>query len=390
MKRILTAVRKLWVAFGVVVLVLVAVETVPDTWKSFWRGVKYEGGQKPDYRTAAEALHNQDWAAPYFREAHSRLRVEWAPYVQWRHPPLAGVYLKFDANGFRNTWTDPAPPESGAPLRIFMFGSSTMVGVGARDDYTIPSVLAKRLAAVPYNVEVTNFGVVGHVSTQELIFLIEELKSGNVPDLVIFYDGVSDIIAAEQTGRAGTPQNEAGRAREFNLLKRDRQDDLTREALLVALQRTMGRAQDFANWLGLGEDDPPADAAAPDPAPLAQSVIERYAENIRIVRLLADEYGFEALFFWQPNVFTKNVLTAHEQRYRNTHALEPLYVATYQARRGNAALGAIPGAIDISDVFRESGENYFLDFAHTTESGNEKIADAMLPGVRAAFQRLTE
>ena len=390
MKRIVATVRKLWVAFGVVVLILVAVEVAPDAWKSFWRDVRYEGGQKPDYRTAAEALRDQDWGVPYFREAHKRLRVEWFPYVQWRHPPLGGAYFNFDSNGFRKTWTNPTPVDSGPPLRIFMFGSSTMVGVGARDDYTIPSLLAKRLAAEPYNVEVTNLGVVGYVSTQELISLMEELKGGNVPDLVIFYDGVSDIIAAEQTGLAGTPQNEDGRAREFKLLSRERRGDLTREALQVVLRRTLSRAEDFVEWLSPGQDDSPAEAAAPDLTLLARSVVERYAANTRIVQLLADEYGFEALFFWQPVVFTKNVLTDHEQRYRNTHALEPLYDATYRARRENDALAALPAAIDISGVFRESGENYFLDFAHTTEGGNEKITDAMLPGVRAALQRLSD
>ena len=307
MKRIVATVRKLWVAFGVVVLILVAVEVAPDAWKSFWRDVRYEGGQKPDYRTAAEALRDQDWGVPYFREAHKRLRVEWFPYVQWRHPPLGGAYFNFDSNGFRKTWTNPTPVDS-----------------------------------------------------------------------------------AEQTGLAGTPQNEDGRAREFKLLSRERRGDLTREALQVVLRRTLSRAEDFVEWLSPGEDDSPAEAAAPDLTLLARSVVERYAANTRIVQLLADEYGFEALFFWQPVVFTKNVLTDHEQRYRNTHALEPLYDATYRARRENDALAALPAAIDISGVFRESGENYFLDFAHTTEGGNEKITDAMLPGVRAALQRLSD
>jgi len=256
-KRSIATVRKIWVAFGVVVLLLVVVETVPDGWKSFWRAVKYEGGQNPDYRTAAEALSGEDWAVPYFLEANTRLHVEWAPYVQWRHPPLSGSYFNFGPDGFRRTWRSPALQDAGAPLRIFMFGSSTIVGVGARDDYTIPSLLAKHLAAARYNVEVVNLGVVGFVSTQEVFSLIESIKQGNVPDLVIFYDGIGDIIAAQQAGIAGTPQNEGRRDREFNLLSRNREGELIREALLVLLSRTLSRANQFAEWLGVRGGEPP-------------------------------------------------------------------------------------------------------------------------------------
>ncbi len=389
-KRSLTTIRKLWLAFGIVVLVLVVVETGPNAWKSFWRGVEYEGGQKPDYRVAAEALQDADWAEPYFLEAHNQLRVEWAPYVQWRHPPLEGAYFHFDANGNRRTWSTPTTPTSTAPLRIYMFGSSTMVGVGARDDFTIPSLLAKRLAATSFDIEVSNFGVVGFVSSQEVYSLIELLKQGNVPDLVIFYDGIGDIIAAEQTGVAGTPQNESRRGREFKLLNREREGDLIREAVLVMLSRTQSRASDFAEWIGARKKTSPAVSISPDLEALATSIVARYAENLRIVELLAKEYEFEALYYWQPVVFTKNVLTGHEQRYRNTHALEALYEATYRARRESDVLASLTTAIDISDAFRESTENYFLDFAHTSEAGNQKIVEVMMPGVSGAIERLVQ
>jgi hypothetical protein len=39
-----------------------------------------------------------------------------------------------------------------------------------------------------------NFGESGFVSTQSVIQLMQELQSGNIPHLVIYYDGVNDTM----------------------------------------------------------------------------------------------------------------------------------------------------------------------------------------------------
>ena len=67
-------------------------------------------------------------------------------------------------------------------------------------------------------VEVTNFGQIGYVSTQEALLLFEQLRKGNVPDFAVFYDGVNDTFAAWQSGTAGIPNDEYNREREFGLL----------------------------------------------------------------------------------------------------------------------------------------------------------------------------
>ena len=60
---------------------------------------------------------------------------------------------------------------SGKAIRILCFGGSTMMGIGARDHQTIPAVLARRLAERGHRVAVTNYGQLGHNSTQEVITL---------------------------------------------------------------------------------------------------------------------------------------------------------------------------------------------------------------------------
>jgi hypothetical protein len=72
--------------------------------------------------------------------------------------------------------------------------------VGAPDWGTIPAYLQEELEE-RFNgaVCVVNYGEDGFASTQEVILLLIELQRGNVPDAVIFYDGVNDVTAADMT-----------------------------------------------------------------------------------------------------------------------------------------------------------------------------------------------
>ena len=49
--------------------------------------------------------------------------------------------------------------------------------------------------------------------------LFLQLREGNIPDLVVFYDGVNDVFSAYQQGKAGIPQNENNREKEFNSIR---------------------------------------------------------------------------------------------------------------------------------------------------------------------------
>src|SRR5262249_15615947 len=96
---------------------------------------------------------------------------------------------------------------------------SSLWGFGARDDQTIPSLLARELFEQEWNVQIRNLAEIGYVSTQEVVALVRELQSGYRPDVVIFYDGVNDTTSAYLEGQAGLTTNEVNRRREFNLLQ---------------------------------------------------------------------------------------------------------------------------------------------------------------------------
>lgn len=69
------------------------------------------------------------------------------------------------------------------------------------------------------------------MSTQVVIALLLQLQKGQIPDLVIFYDGVNDMYSAYQQKVAGLPENEFNRVKEFNLSQPAKSKQLRRMAL---------------------------------------------------------------------------------------------------------------------------------------------------------------
>lgn len=325
--------------------------------------------------------------------------VRWVPFSYWRSAPFQGKYHKIGEDGLRGTWqaaptsvVDPASQPNAKPTatarrkRVFMFGGSTTWGAGARDEHTIPSELAKQLAAAGVAADVFNCGQLGYVSTQELIFLESELQRGNIPDLVVFYDGVNDVGAATQRAVAGQSIHEDHRADEFNLiynttLPHSAWGLVRGTPLFKTIQELRGAEQEqIANhW----HDKPFAD--------VAHGVLTVYNTNLRIISSLGRAFGFGVLFCWQPTVYQKELCSPFELQFRDERRTTGDFyrlvyngVTSIREQRSSqyAALANSPDFFDLSGAFNqpEWGDRHvFWDFCHLTEAGNEHIARQMLP-----------
>ena len=328
---------------------------------------------RPDYRAGADGYFGATWTRDYYREFAASGGAEWRPYVYWRRPPFAGRFINVDAEGIRRTWK--AATGDAERTRIFVMGGSTAWGTGARDDYTLPSELAKGLFERGRAAEVTNYAESGYVTFQDVSMLLSRLHRGNVPDLVVFYGGVDDVFSALQNGVAGIPQNEVNRRREFNVL----QPENVGKLLPVLTSGT----QYFAGMVRRRLMRNTAGAVLPEAgnrSALAQAVIEQYCANLRTVRGLAREYGFRALFFWQPVIFTKPTLTSYEVFERDRYGYARDFFAETYKRMADAPPSCRDlGLDDVSRVFENDARPYYIDAFHVTEAGNQRVAAAMLP-----------
>ena len=383
-----------WCIVGVSLLAIVAIDfglrllffakdTLLDKPQKQWWGVFQ------DYRS--DDGQAEPWQIKYEKEYTDTWREEWHSYIYWRRPPYHGECINIDADGIRRTWQDPllaATPKT-SRKRVFVFGGSTIWGTGARDDYTIPSFLAKQLADHGVSAEVINFGESGYVSTQEVLTLLLRLQRDDIPDLVVFYDGFNDTFMTYQGRDVGAAMNESHRRAEFNLLKdpsRIRTEFLKQipeylqgfTRVASGLRRRLGDSSDSATWPSLSEVDEQR---------LSDAVIQNYDANIRIVESLGASYGFACRFFWQPDVFTKLAPADSESaRISQQQGCKRFFLATHAKVRHRQVLSNQSDFEDISAVFDDVRGPVFLDFAHVTEEANRLIAQRMLPAVAATVK----
>jgi len=124
---------------------------------------------------------------------------------------------------------------------------------------------------------------------------------------------------------------------------------------------------------------------------VASGVVDVYLGNVRIVEALARAYGFRAVFFWQPTIYSKKVLSRAEDRWRRVGSergarsgrpFSEEYRFFYDAFRQRLNAKPIESVRDLSGIFEREAGTIFLDRFHVSEMGNEKIADAMVETLR--------
>jgi hypothetical protein len=361
---------------------------------------------------AAFSSADPAWPNEYFDESEvidSSLR--WHPYSYWLGSPFHGKYINVGADGLRRTWHNgfTGVISDGRPVRIFMFGGSAMWGFCAPDDTTIPSALTRFLGRAEVSAHITNFGQLGYVSTQELILLFEQLRDGNIPDLVIFYDGYNDIASAFENGAAGKTENESHRAREFNVLNGtlpSQRHALYRYALsafaghLAIVRFTQRIVRKICpNCL-----EPPDLSTAsfvdfsarPENTreDLSRVVVEKYLANVRLIAQTGRHLGYRGLFYWQPALYGRSSLSPYEEKLKSYYVLgeKEFFSASYAVAQQEAMDPKIPKderPIYLQDVLPQHMP-CFVDAVHISGPCNEFVARRIATDVVAVLGKQNE
>ena len=127
---------------------------------------------------------------------------------------------------------------------------------------------------------------------------------------------------------------------------------------------------------------------------MADKVVSKYLANLRMVRALGHDYGFEVCFFWQPQLFTDSKqLTESEMTLLNHPWLggqtKELTTAVYNRIRDAVREDAY--LIDIRDAFQGMAEQVYFDPCHVNGCGNRRVAEMMLSrGGRECVRRKAE
>ena len=311
------------------------------------------------------------WAKQYWREFSLSRPVLYHDYVIWRRSSFSGQFININRDGIRLT---PGAECSANSYKVFAFGGSTMWGTGSPDWATIPAYLQADLNALKHGpVCVMNFGESAYVSMQGMIALEEQLQLGNVPDLVIFYDGVNDVYAAYQSGRP-THQN-------FNDIAAKLHNGRSSSSSFVAWIESSNLFQLYKRLVTELRKEPPKELVTyktmgVDTATLSDAVVQKYLRNYQIVDALARKYGFKFAFFWQPVIsIGDKPLTSEEQDMKKQ--MDPALIELYEAvyRRVQRVANEYENLYYIAEMFNSLDSGIWIDYAHVTPVGNRLIAE---------------
>lgn len=325
----------------------------------------------------------KEWASVYWKEM-TEVIEGYEPFIGWRRREYHGEYVNVDSEGMRRTW-NPENPGGQVTDTIYVFGGSTLWGVGARDDYTIPSSLSKLLDNNGYNFTVYNYGESAYVFKQELIHLILLLREGHRPDYVIFYDGFNEVFSAYSHGAI------VGHIQVSNISKKLKETEVPQAeqpVLRLVLESIFPifreRCMIYKAIDNMFTPIPPQ-PEFPEVASrytdeelqlLSGGITEDYLESVELLIHLAQSFKFQYVCFWQPVVYTETKLTDEEATIDmrvNDRALGDLYRMTTDSLVAKSP----PHFFDITDALRDRTKTYYIDMAHLAEEGNEAIAARM-------------
>ena len=292
------------------------------------------------------------------------------PYFHWRRDEYLGITTNVDTQGVRKT---ARQQDFQSNRKIFMLGGSTMWGTGVDDAHTVPSYLQKKYGNA---FEIINYGESGYTSTQELNYLLYQLSNNDIPDVVVFYDGVNDGYAGVYSPAIPRdPENLRARfskqkaeANEGFLIKIYKNSNYGK--LVAHLTRKRGKKK-YAEW---------DEKIKPDISNNATDVLGYYEANMRHARALAREYGFEVYFFWQPHLYSMTrKVNSYEQKIidRASPVLVESQQALYELAKAQFSNRENEGLFFIGNVFDSVDEAIYIDWHHLGANGNAIIAEAI-------------
>lgn len=372
--RLTALLTEIWAILGVTLLLLTTLELSLTSY--------YERADKRERQSAAKAAANSgvyanpDLAEEYFKELTDAKARVWASYTQSQQTDYAGKLINVH-EGTRRTWNSEAiKDDKRTRLKIFFFGGSTLWGLGSRDDFTIPSLVAKMLAENGISAEVTNYAVIGDVTTQSLIRLVLELRKRNVPDLVVFYGGSVEAFSACYEGEPGVPLGNS--SLEKISPKKEAKARISIRLENFALIRLLtGKTQ-------LAGCSKTLDV-------LSDGALDVYLGNVRFIEAISRSLSFRTLFYLEPQLSDKTHRTKYEEdqllksekRLPGKNDLYSLMRSKLVKREDESLEQNV--FHDLRTIFADVASPIYMDGGHYGEDGNDRISRKIAADILALY-----
>lgn len=294
-----------------------------------------------------------NWDVTYCEMQDFVLRPRFDPLTTYRYPDMDGTSINV-VDGERATW-QPPPCEDCDPLEVWWFGGSAAWGWNQRDDFTIPSQLAKRAADAGAPLVVRNFAMPAWVLRQETIRFEELLEELPAPDVVVFYDGGNELNRQKERNGRGRGTDEGP----TSFLEAEIEDFLWNGPPGGSEPRT-------SPW-------PHVEAVSPER--VAHHAVNRYRSDVERAREVALDAGVVPVFVWQPLRHSAPAAVSLPEGIPPED--DPVWAAMVPA-----AIRELPdGVLDLSDALDDADRMVFDDFYHTNEYAADVVAGKLLDAI---------
>jgi hypothetical protein len=348
----------------------------------------YDNVQFYEHNKLSANWYSKDKQNAWWFNESLNLNPQYHPFLGYIFRDIREPNIHIDSSGARLTQNNPQS-RTGNYKTVFLFGGSTMFGYGVRDGETIPSYLAKQLNTPAEQYQVFNYGQIGYNSNQELLYLILQLKNGDIPDMVIFYDGCNDLTLAKSaqdnhldaiTGEkeyaqqmgslSGFFHSLPGGPRNTSLIDKNTLKKVVDFAVLriklihYPIQLVSTLIQRFQNTPIINKPNVETNV-------YAMSV--NYGNNAKIIDALSQRYHFQYLLLWQPFGMDKK-LTGQEAS--TEIAADPENAALIASASSALTSLHMDHFINLNDVFNNYADtSLYFDKCHVNKTGNAIVAE---------------
>lgn len=341
-----------------------------------------------------------DYARTIFEE-YSAPSTEYRSFIAFRRKEFSGNAVTIDIQGFRGS-TNHRINDS-----VWFLGGSTMWGTGADDARTIPSYFADKTGE-----HVLNLGESGFHSLQELIQMQLLLSEGFSPKEVIFYDGVNDgyyfcqrdsnyQIRHAYTSRWQTLDSDLAKAQTVlnknPIVNVDRLHSFLFEFYSAPInyfrkiETEKENRTKHTSSTPLNEIEPTKTylhCADPDYARKAANILLmswRSAAAILNERNIRTWFILQPVAAYYPDKHELDYIIDYEkQRIVNEAGSYRVFynIVASEFKRTCSEYSDCNSFLNLSDLFFELEENFFIDSCHLSPNGNELVADALVRKLR--------
>lgn len=317
-------------------------------------------GSESATRAALPNYADTQWAHQHFDDMKG-LETTYRDFVVWEAKPYESKTINIGPDGLRSVTQSPNVTND----EVWLFGGSTMWGYGNNDINTIPSLLSQIT-----NLQATNYSLVGYHARQNLNKLISAYAnlslSPNRSRVVIFYDGVNDVLDKCQADNSGS-----GTAREQQIRAAVDFDELSplvaiRPALALIERIDDAMDQSLMNSEYVCHEDPDRSEE------IAQALVNDWRTADAVARLNGDRF----VAVLQPVAYLSHTRLDHligdnqewdevARQYRSVYPIIRRYA-------GDAGIEFV----DLTHI-HDHDEFIYIDFCHTSPNGNRYTAEAL-------------